>query len=147
MDNKVNKDASSVENNNKIYTVMEKESQDRKEILEDVQNNMEDYFKNIVNLGVVSKNYDLLNIKYQNLMRESKEMIDKQESLIKEYMEEIDNLQNEIQILRRTIIAYKSKVTSLQSIISLTVRDFGIDQVSLASGISPEKIYEYLKDS
>ena len=80
-------------------------------------------------------------------MRESKEMIDKQESLIKEYMEEIDNLQNEIQILRRTIIAYKSKVTSLQSIISLTVRDFGIDQVSLASGISPEKIYEYLKDS
>lgn len=147
MDNKVNKDASSIENDNKIYTVMEKESQDRKEILEDVQNNMEDYFKNIVNLGAVSKNYDLLNIKYQNLMRESKEMIDKQESLIKEYMEEIDNLQNEIQLLRRTIIAYKSKVTSLQSIVSLTVRDFGIDQVSLASGISPEKIYEYLKDS
>ena len=62
-------------------------------------------------------------------------------------MEEIDNLQNEIQILRRTIIAYKSKVTSLQSVVSLTVRDFGIDQVSLASGISPEKLNEYLKDS
>lgn len=146
MDNQINKETSSIENN-KIYTVMERESQDRKEILEDVQNNMENYFNNIVNLGAVSKNYDLLNMKYQNLMRESKEMIDKQENLIKEYMEEIDNLQNEIQILRRTIIAYKSKVNSLQSIVSLTVRDFGIDQVSLASGISPEKLYEYLKDN
>ena len=60
--------------------------------------------------------------------------------------EEVENLQSEVQVLRKTILTYKSKVNSLQSIIALMVNDFGIDQVALASGISVDKIKEYLQD-
>ena len=60
--------------------------------------------------------------------------------------EEVENLQSEVQVLRKTILTYKSKVNSLQSIIALMVNDFVIDQVALASGISVDKIKEYLQD-
>ena len=85
-------------------------------------------------------------MKYNNLERETKEVIKKYQEQSKNMEEEVENLQSEVQVLRKTILTYKSKVNSLQSIITLMVNDFGIDQVALASGISVDKIKEYLQD-
>ena len=92
------------------------------------------------------KNLDVLKMKYNNLERETKEVVKKYQEKSKNMEEEVENLQSEVQVLRKTILTYKSKVNSLQSIIALMVNDFGIDQVALASGISVDKIKEYLQD-
>ena len=133
-------------NNNNLTEMIKKESDERNNILEELEQNMFIHNKKIKEYENKVKNLDVLKMKYNNLERETKEVIKKYQEQSKNMEEEGENLQSEVQVLRKTILTYKSKVNSLQSIITLMVNDFGIDQVALASGISVDKIKEYLQD-
>ena len=61
-------------------------------------------------------------------------------------LSENENLENEVMILRKTVLNYKSKTTGLRSVVELMINDFGIDQVSLATGIEKDKLKDYLRD-
>ena len=133
-------------NNNNLTEMIKKESDERNNILEELEQNMFIHNKKIKEYENKVKNLDVLKMKYNNLERETKEVIKKYQEQSKNMEEEVENLQSEVQVLRKTILTYKSKVNSLQSIIALMVNDFVIDQVALASGISVDKIKEYLQD-
>lgn len=132
--------------NNRITEIIKKESDERNNILEELEKNMFSHNKKIKEFENKAKTLDILRMKYDNLERESKEAIEKCKKRMADDSEQIENLQTEVQVLRKTILSYKNKVNSLQSIIALMVNDFGIDQVALASGISNDKIQEYLDD-
>lgn len=131
---------------NKITNIIKKDSDERNNIFEELEQSMFIHNKKIKEYENKVKNLDILKMKYDNLERESNSLIKDYKNKIKIADEQLENLQTEVQVLRKTILTYKSKVNSLQSIIALMVDDFGIDQVALASGISTDKIKEYLED-
>lgn len=130
----------------KITESIKKESDQRNNILEELEKNMFNHNKKIIEYENKAKNLDVLKMKYAHLERESYELLKEYQNQLTQKKEEVENLRTEVQVLRKTILAYKSKVKSLQSIVGLTANDFGLDQVSLATGISIDKIEEYLKD-
>ena len=131
---------------NKITNIIKKDSDERNNIFEELEQSMFIHNKKIKEYENKVKNLDILKMKYDNLEIESNSLIKDYKNKIKIADEQLENLQTEVQVLRKTILTYKSKVNSLQSIIALMVDDFGIDQVALASGISTDKIKEYLED-
>lgn len=132
--------------NNKITEIIKKESNERNNMLDELEKTMFDHNKKIRECEDKLKKLDILKMKCENLERENKELLTSYQEKFVQKEELIENLQTEVQILRKSILNYKSKVKSLQSIIGLMVNDFGVDQVALASGISTDKITEYLKE-
>lgn len=126
--------------------IMKQDSLDRDKIMEEVVRNLDAHSKRIVEYDQKAKTLDLLEVKYNTLERESKEAITTLQQKVEELSEENKNLENEVMILRRTIVNYKSKTTGLRSVVELMINDFGIDQVALATGIEKDKLKEYLRD-
>lgn len=126
-------------------TIVE-ESNNRRDMLEQVEKSMFTHTNKLREYEEKSKQLDILKIKYLSLERETSQEIEILKNSKQKDTETIDNLQSEVQVLRKTILNYKSKVSSLISIIELMVNDFGLEQVSLATGISTDKIKEYLQD-
>lgn len=129
-----------------IELKMKQDSEDRNRILEEVARNMDAHTKKIVEYDHKAKTLDLLEVKYNNLLRESETTITQLQEKNNKLIEENKNLENEVMILKRTIVNYKSKVNNLQSVVELLINDFGIEQVSLATGLEKDKLKEYLKD-
>lgn len=126
--------------------IMKQDSLDRDKIMEEVVRNLDAHSKKIVEYDQKAKTLDILEVKYNNLERESKEAITTLQNKLEELSEANKNLENEVMILRRTVVNYKSKTTGLRSVVELMINDFGIDQVVLATGIEKDKLKEYLRD-
>lgn len=125
---------------------MKQDSMDRNRILEEVERNLDAHTRKIVEYDQKAKHLELLEVKYNNLERESNETILALEQKLETLNEENENLENEVMILKRTIVSFKSKITGLRSVVELMINDFGIEQVALATGLEKEKLKEYLKD-
>lgn len=118
----------------------------REDLLRETEKRLTEHNEKLLEFEHKAKNLELLEIKYNSLEKEVNNTLKNNDFLIKEQKEQIANLESELSILRRTILNYKNQVTNLKSIIELTVKDFGLSQISLATGISEEKIKEYLQD-
>ena len=129
-----------------IEEKMKQDSLDRDRIMEEVNRNLDNHSRRIVEYGQKAKTLDLLEVKYNSLERESKEVITTMQKKIDELTETNANLENEVMILRKTILNFKSKTTGLRSAMELIINDFGIDQVVLATGIDKDKLKEYLRN-
>ncbi len=129
-----------------IEEKMRKDSLDRDRIMEEVNRNLDNHSRRIVEYDQKAKTLDILEVKYNSLERESKETITTMQKKIEILTEENANLENEVMILRRTVLNYKSKTTGLQSVVELMINDFGIDQVVLATGIDKDKLKDFLKN-
>ncbi len=126
--------------------IMKQASLDRDKIMEEVERNLDEHSRKIAEYDQKAKHLDLLEAKYNNLERESKAMITTLKEKVDKLSTENENLENEVMILRRTVVNYKNKTTGLRSVVELMINDFGIDQVVLATGIKKDKLKEYLKD-
>ncbi len=129
-----------------IEEKMRQDSLDRDRIMEEVNRNLDSHSRRIVEYDQKAKTLDILEVKYNSLERESKETITTMQKKIEILTEENANLENEVMILRRTVLNYKSKTTGLQSVVELMINDFGIDQVVLATGIDKDKLKDFLKN-
>lgn len=132
-------------NNDNFSNSIKEEEKNREYLLRETEKSLTEHTKKLIEFEHKAKNLEILKMKYNNLEREVSGTIKNNSILIEDQKEQISNLENEVSILRRTILTYKNQVTNLKSIIELTVKDFGITQVSLATGISEDKIKEYLQ--
>ena len=133
-------------NQSNMKEQMKKDSMDRNRILEEVERNLDEHTRKMVEYDQKAKHLDLLEVKYNSLERESKATITALNQKLQTLTEENENLENEVMILKRTIVNFKSKITGLRSVVELMINDFGIDQVALATGLEKDKLKEYLKD-
>lgn len=129
-----------------IEEIMKKDSLDRDRIMEEVNRNLDNHSRRMVEYDQKAKTLDLLEVKYNNLERESKEVIATLQKKIEELTEANSNLENEVMILRKTVLNFKSKTTGLRSAMELIIADFGMDQVELATGLDKEKLKEFLQN-
>lgn len=138
------------QNSNSILEEMElkmkQDSEDRSKILEEVARNMDVHSKKMVEYDQKAKALQLLQVKYQNLRRESEQALTKYQEQIMQLKESNASLENEVMVLKRSIINFKTKLNSLQSVVELMLNDFGIDQVSLATGLEKEKLKDLLQE-
>ena len=56
----------------------------------------------------------------------------------------MENLQVENRLLKKVVINDKRKISGLKSIVELVVNDYGIQNIELVTGLSSDKIKEYL---
>lgn len=129
-----------------IEKKMKQDSLDRDRIMEEVVKNLDVHNRRLVEYGRKAKTLDILEVKYNNLVKESKEVIGAMQIKNEKLTSRIVNLENEIMILRRNAVSMKNKTTGLRSALELVIGDFGIEQVALATGLDKEKLKEYLKD-
>ncbi len=129
-----------------IEEKMKQDSLDRDRIMAEVNRNLDSHSRRIVEYDQKAKTLDLLEVKYNSLERESKEVIAAMQKKIEALTEENANLENEVMILRRTVLNFKSKTTGLRSVVELMINDFGIDQVVLATGLDKDKLKDYLQN-
>ncbi len=125
---------------------LKQESQDRDRIMEEVVRNLDVHNRRLFEYNEKAKHLDLLAVKYNNLVKESKEVISAMQKKIEILNTNNTNLENEVVVLRRAALSMKNKLTGLRSVVELVIDDFGIEQVALATGLDKEKLREYLKD-
>lgn len=129
-----------------IEEKMKQDSLDRDRIMEEVNRNLDNHSRRIVEYDQKAKTLDILEVKYNSLERESKEIISALQKKVEDLTETNANLENEVMILRKTVLNFKSKTTGLRSAMELIINDFGMDQVVLATGLDKDKIKEYLSN-
>ena len=125
---------------------LKQESQDRDRIMEEVVRNLDVHNRRLFEYNEKAKHLDLLAVKYNNLVNESKEVFSAMQKKIEILNTNNTNLENEVVVLRRAALSMKNKLTGLRSVVELVIDDFGIEQVALATGLDKEKLREYLKD-
>lgn len=123
---------------------MKQDSLNRDRIMEEVIQNLDVHSRKIFEYNKKAKTLDVLSVKYNKLVHESKETITTLQKKVEQLTEEKNNLENEVMALRRTVISMKGKVTGMRSALELVIGDFGIEQVVLATGIDKDKLKEYL---
>lgn len=122
------------------------ESTDRKKLMNELNDSLENYAYKILEYEKRIKEYELMEIKYKNLEREMKEKTNIYQIKISDLEKENDKLEKEIFDVKKEILNNESKKTALKSIIDLVINDYGIDYIVETSGISSDKIKEYLQD-
>lgn len=129
-----------------IEKSLKEESSDRKKILKEVNNNIDSYSFKIIEYENRIKNYELMEIKYNNLERELEEKTKMYENIIDDLKNQNESNDQESLKVKKESIEFKSKITALKSIVELVINDYGIETISQISGISQDKIKEYLQD-
>lgn len=130
----------------KMESAMKKDSKDRKKILRDVEKDLASHSQKMVEYDRTAKAYKLLEVKYNNLARESQEKEQAASDKIEVLKQNVDNLANENKILKKMVMNQKRKISGLQSIVELVVNDYGIQNIELVTGLSSDKIKEYFQD-
>jgi len=129
-----------------IESSIKKDAKDRKQILRDVENDLESHSKKIVEYDRTAKAYKLLEVKYSTLEKEASELKKITSERIDILKEQVNNLDSENKILKRVVMNQKRKISGLQSIVELVVNDYGIQNIELVTGLSSDKIKEYFQD-
>lgn len=129
-----------------IESTIKRDAKDRKQILRDVENDLESHSKKMVEYDRTAKAYKLLEVKYNALEKEFTDSSKIANDRITKLKEENDNLENENKILKRVVMNQKRKISGLQSIVELVVNDYGIQNIELVTGLSSDKIKEYFQD-
>lgn len=127
-----------------IEEKMKQDSLNRNRIMEEVIHNLDVHNRKIFEYNKKVQTLDVLSVKYNKLVHESKEIIGRLQKQVEQLTEEKTNLENEVMTLRKTAISIKGKMTGMRSALELVIGDFGIEQVVLATGIDKDKLKEYL---
>ena len=134
------------ENNKELEKNLKREASDRQKILQQVSENMDSYSFKILAYENKIKEYELMEIKYNNLENELAEKSQMYQTVIDELKKESENKEKEIMKLKKSTLGVDSKSTALKSIVELMIKEYGIDSISEVSGLSESKIKEYLQD-
>ena len=120
---------------NDLTKTLKNESKDRKKMMEEVTNNLDTYSFRII---------ELEEIKYKNLERESKELTKIYELKLEDLNNKTTSLENELKQTRMELVNEKTISKNLKSFLEVIVNHYGLDEMEQLSGISIDKIKEYL---
>lgn len=129
---------------NDLTKTLKNESKDRKKMMEEVTNNLDTYSFRIIELENKIKEYELEEIKYKNLERESKELTKIYELKLEGLNNKTTSLENELKQTRMELVNEKTISKNLKSFLEVIVNHYGLDEMEQLSGISIDKIKEYL---
>lgn len=129
---------------NDLTKTLKNESKDRKKMMEEVTNNLDTYSFRIIELENKIKEYELEEIKYKNLERESKELTKIYELKLEDLNNKTTSLENELKRTRMELVNEKTISKNLKSFLEVIVNHYGLDEMEQLSGISIDKIKEYL---
>ena len=129
---------------NDLTKTLKNESKGRKKMMEEVTNNLDTYSFRIIELENKIKEYELEEIKYKNLERESKELTKIYELKLEDLNNKTTSLENELKQTRMELVNEKTISKNLKSFLEVIVNYYGLDEMEQLSGISIDKIKEYL---
>ena len=132
---------------NDLKRQLSKESKKREEILDDVLKDIASYSEQIAIQKENIEQSKIEEIKYKTTIKE-------QDGYIEIYKKKIEGLEiekqkqeKEINSLRKKVLSYTTKLSSLQSILDLFIREYGIEQISSITKIEEEQLKKLIKES
>lgn len=129
---------------NEISKSLKDESKDRKKMMEEVTSNLDTYSYRVIELENKIKEYELEEIKYRSLQRENKEVTKIYELKLEDLNNKIVELEKENKETKKELINEKTASNNLKSILQVIIKKYGMEEVEQLSGISTDKIKEYL---
>lgn len=130
---------------NEISKSLRNEAKDRKKMMEEVTNNLDSYSFRILELENKIKEYELEEIKYKNIERESKELTKIYESKLEEKDKLLIEKEDENKKIKKELMNERTIHNNLKSMLEVIVNRYTIEEISEISGLSVNKIKEYLK--
>lgn len=130
---------------NEISKSLRNEAKDRKKMMEEVTNNLDSYSFRILELENKIKEYELEEIKYKNIERESKELTKIYESKLEEKDKLLIEKGDENKKIKKELMNEQTIHNNLKSMLEVIVNRYTIEEISEISGLSVNKIKEYLK--
>lgn len=130
----------------KMESMMRQDSRDRKQILKSVEKDLDEHSKKMVEYDQTAKAYKLLEVKYNVLKKEHAENTKISNERIETLKSTNEELSEENKFLKKMVMNQKRKISGLQSIVELMVKDYGIANIEVVTGLSSEKIKEYFQD-
>lgn len=127
-----------------ISKALKNESKDRKKMMEEVTNNLDIYAYRIIELENKIKEFELEEIKYKSLQRENKELTKVYDLKLEEIEKKVTSLEDENKKIKIDLVNEQSVSSNLKSILQVIVNHYGMDELEQLSGISIDKIKEYL---
>lgn len=128
-----------------VDSVMKKDARNRKKLLRDVEKDLASHSQKLVAYDRVAKDHKLLQVKYDSIKKEFSEFEKQKLEIISQLQEGVNSLQQENQLLKRVMVKQKKKLLGLQSIVELIVNDYGLNNIEIVTGLSADKIKEYLE--
>lgn len=116
----------------------------RDNLFKSVEEDLQIHTRNLMAYGRIEKEYKLLKVKYQSLENEYRKLESLYGVEYRKLKNNMENLQVENRLLKKVVINDKRKISGLKSIVELVVNDYGIQNIELVTGLSSDKIKEYL---
>ena len=129
---------------NELSKTLKSDSKNRKKMMEEVTSSMDSYAYRIIDLENKIKEYELEEIKYKNLERENKELVKIYNLKLQELEEKTNILENENTEIKKELINEQATGSKLKSFLQVVVNHYGLEELEQLSGISIDKIKEYL---
>lgn len=130
---------------NDIKKTLRKESKERKEILDDVLKDMEIYSEKMAKQEESFQQSKIEEIKYKTTIKEQNGYIEIYKQKIESLEQDSEKLNKEIMSLRKKILTQNAKLSSLQSILDLFIREYGMDQISSIAKIEEEQLKKLIE--
>lgn len=125
--------------------VLKNEEKDRKKIMEEATNSLENYSYRIIELETKIKEYELQEIKYKNTERENKELNKIYEVKLEEKNNILETKEKENIELKKENMENKTIINNLKSLLEVVINHYDIEEISNITGLEINKIKEYLK--
>ena len=125
--------------------ILKNESKDRKKMMEEVTNSLENYSYRIIELENKIKEYELQEIKYKNTERENKELNKIYEIKLEEKDSLLETKEKENIELKKENMESEAIINNLKSLLEVIINHYNIEEIADITGLEINKIKEYLK--
>lgn len=125
--------------------ILKNESKDRKKMMEEVTNSLENYSYRIIELENKIKEYELQEIKYKNTERENKELNKIYEIKLEEKDSLLETKEKENIELKKENMESEATINNLKSLLEVIINHYNMKEIADITGLEINKIKEYLK--
>lgn len=125
--------------------VLKNEEKDRKKMMEEATNSLENYSYRIIELENKIKEYELQEIKYKNTERENKELNKIYEIKLEEKNNILETREKENIELKKENTENTTIINNLKSLLEVIINHYDIEEIANITGLEINKIKEYLK--
>lgn len=130
---------------NDIKKTLRKESKEREEMLDDVLKDMAMYSEQIIKQEESFQQSKIEEIKYKTTIKEQNGYIEIYKQKVESLENDNEKLNKEIMTLRKKILTQNTKLSSLQSILDLFIREYGIEQIANITKIEEEQLKKLIE--
>lgn len=131
---------------NDIKKRLRAESKEREEMLDDVLKDMAMYSEQIAKQEESFQQSKIEEIKYKTTIKEQNGYIEIYKKKIETLEEDNKRVNKEVMTLRKKILTQNTKLSSLQSILDLFIREYGIEQISNITKIEEEQLKKLIEN-